>query len=101
MHLLRQWIAVGFLISGFYLSPVVSVRKTRLTWVNGIGYSLEDMHKGRSAISQLFGGKYVSFCYNPTSKSNKDDVIGYMGDLAQAGTQKLGRITEEVNALVK
>uniref|UniRef100_A0A7S1VP71 Uncharacterized protein n=1 Tax=Grammatophora oceanica TaxID=210454 RepID=A0A7S1VP71_9STRA len=33
--------------------------------------------------------------------SSEDDKYGYVTDLAQAGTQKLGRTTEEVNALVK
>eukprot|EP00543_Licmophora_paradoxa_P018710 CAMPEP_0202460296 /NCGR_PEP_ID=MMETSP1360-20130828/42937_1 /ASSEMBLY_ACC=CAM_ASM_000848 /TAXON_ID=515479 /ORGANISM="Licmophora paradoxa, Strain CCMP2313" /LENGTH=267 /DNA_ID=CAMNT_0049081885 /DNA_START=36 /DNA_END=839 /DNA_ORIENTATION=- len=33
--------------------------------------------------------------------SSEEDFMGYVGDLTQAGTQKLGRITGEVNELVK
>ena len=79
---------------------VADARKTRLTWVNGIGYNIDHMIDGQKRISDLFGGKRVEFCHNPTSMSSEDDMVGYMGDLTQAGTQKLGRVTEEVNLLV-
>ena len=76
-------------------------RRTRLTWVNGIGYNLQHMKQAQPIISKMFGGKYVEFCHNPTSMSTEDDLIGYLGDLTQAGSQKyLGRITNEVNLLV-
>ena len=75
--------------------------RTRLTWVNGIGYSLEHMEHGKKEISKLFGGKKVEYCHNPTAMTHEDDLVGYIGDLSQAGTQKFGRITEEVNSLVK
>jgi hypothetical protein len=82
--------------------PIVSaVLRTRLTWVNGIGYNLDHMGEGQKGISKLFGGKAVVFCHNPTSMVNEEDMAGYLGDLTQAGTQKMGRITEEVNALVQ
>ena len=76
-------------------------RKTRLTWVNGIAHNLEHMETGQTVISQHFGGKPVMYCYNPTAMNSDGDYLGYIGDLTQAGTQKLGRITDEVNALVK
>jgi hypothetical protein len=79
---------------------VLGVQQTRLTWVNGIGYNLDHMILGQKRISELFGGKRVEFCHNPTSKASEDDLVGYLGDLTQAGTQKLGRVTEEVNLLV-
>jgi hypothetical protein len=59
------------------------------------------MEEGQKAISNFFGGKRVMFCHNPTSMSDDDDTLGYIGDLTQAGTQKLGRITQEVDTLVK
>ncbi len=82
-------------------SSAAAARKTRLTWVNGVGYSLIHMEEGQKAISNFFGGKRVMFCHNPTSMSDDDDTLGYIGDLTQAGTQKLGRITQEVDTLVK
>ena len=75
--------------------------KTLLTWVNGVGYNLEHMEQEQREISKLFGGKKVAFCHNPTSMVHDTDMAGYLGDLTQAGTQKLGRITGEVNSLVK
>jgi hypothetical protein len=77
-----------------------AVPKTVLTWVNGIGYTLEHMDKGQQEISKLFGGKKVLYCHNPTAMVHDDDMKGYLGDLTQAGAQKLGRITSEVDALV-
>jgi hypothetical protein len=52
-------------------------------------------------ISRLFGGKHVNYYHNPTAMASEDDVAGYYKDLTQAGTQKLGRITREVNGLVQ
>ena len=77
-------------------------RRTRLTWINGVGYSLEHGEEEKRQISRLFGGQHVHFCYNPTSMAHDDDTMGYVfGDLAQAGTQKLGRLTTEVDGLVE
>jgi predicted transcriptional regulator len=78
----------------------LAVRKTRLTWVNGIAYGLHHMESEKHDISKLFGGKEVEYCRNPTSMSNDEDLLGYYSDLTQAGTQKLGRMTAEVNKLV-
>lgn len=83
------------------LSLALAVRKTRLTWVNGIAYNLQHMQAGQKELSKLFGGKQVEFCHNPTGMRHGGDTFGYVADLAQAGTQKLGRKTEEVTALVK
>lgn len=77
-----------------------AVKKTRLTWVNGIAYGLHHMEAEKHNISKFFGGKAVEYCHNPTSMSNDDDLFGYYTDLTQAGTQKLGRMTAEVNMLV-
>ncbi len=74
---------------------------TKITWVNGIGYNHVMMTNGQISISSLFGGQPVLFCHNPTSMTTEDDYFGYIGDLTQAGTQKLGRITSEVDALVR
>jgi hypothetical protein len=100
--------------------------KSCLTWVNGIGYNYDHMENGRVSISSLFGGRPVLFCHNPTAMTTEDDYLGYLGDLTQAGSQKLGsssiyskyvynnktvvtpfyshisgRITAEVDALVR
>ena len=75
--------------------------KTRLTWVNGIGHSLEHMKHGQGEISKLFGGQAVAYCHNPTAMTHPDDYLGLVGDLSQATTQKLGRITQEVTLLVQ
>jgi hypothetical protein len=78
-----------------------TARKTRLTWVNGIAHNMDHMEEGRLAIQEKFGGKQVLFCYNPTAMNDEDDLLGYVNDLTQAGTQKFGRITEEVDVLVQ
>lgn len=83
------------------LPTAVAVRKTRLTWVNGIAHNLEHMEEGKVLISNIFGGKRVDYCFNPTAMSTEEDMFGYAADLTQATTQKLGRITAEVNELVK
>ena len=75
--------------------------KTRLTWINGIAYSFKTAEQEKKEISRLFGGEKVIFCYNPTAMEHDDDIMGYLGDLTQAGTQKLGRFTAEVDGLVK
>ncbi len=73
--------------------------RTRLTWVNGIGYNEKHMEIDGKKISKMFGTT-VSYCFNPSAMVDDDDLVGYINDLTQAGTQKLGRITMEVNALV-
>lgn len=83
------------------IAQVNAVIKSRLTWVNGIAHTLKHMEEAKGQISLLFGGKPVIYCHNPTSMSHDDDMFGYIGDLTQAGTQKLGRITEEVENLVR
>lgn len=94
-----QWGCRFLLLVGM---PTVAhaVKKTRLTWVNGIAYGLHHMEAEKHNISKFFGGKEVEYCHNPTSMSNDDDLFGYYTDLTQAGTQKLGRMTAEVNMLV-
>ena len=112
----------------------VFAAKTRLTFVNGIGYGkfpdsllASSMHQRMSSlllsfrsfcnvkcgeaidhiqaeqkvISDLFGGKKCEFCHNPTAKKHDQDTVGYLVDLTEAGTQKLGRNTPEVEALAK
>lgn len=76
-----------------------SAMKTRLTWVNGIAHNLDHMEEGCRPISARFNTK-VDFCYNPTSMATENDYIGFLGDLSQAGFQKLGKITQEVETLV-
>ena len=76
--------------------------KTRLTWVNGIGYNTGHMEKEAPVIAKYFGGKKVEFYHNPTKMIDEKDTKGYFSDLTQAGQQKyLGRITSEVNGLVE
>lgn len=76
--------------------------KTRLTWVNGIGYNTGHMEKEAPLIAEYFGGKKVEFYHNPTKMVDETDTRGYFSDLTQAGQQKyLGRITAEVNGLVE
>jgi len=83
------------------IQPVLAVTKTRLTWVNGIAHTRQHMEEGKEDIEKLFGGKKVEYFYNPTSMKGDEDMRGYVADLTQAGTQKLGRITAEVNELVQ
>jgi hypothetical protein len=96
---LLVWLLLA--ICGCLSQPALAVRKTRLTWVNGIAHSLQHMQEGQEEISKVFGGKKVEYCYNPTSMKSEEDMRGYMADLTQASTQKFGRITDEVNELVK
>jgi hypothetical protein len=81
--------------------PHSLARRTRLTWVNGMGYHPEHMAAGGREISRFFGGEPVLQCYNPTYQTHDEDMVGYIGDLTQAGSQLMGRITEEVNSLVR
>eukprot|EP00934_Nitzschia_sp_Nitz4_P005406 Nitzschia sp. Nitz4//scaffold2_size372955//169321//170314//NITZ4_000419-RA/size372955-snap-gene-0.29-mRNA-1//1//CDS//3329546766//5396//frame0 len=78
----------------------VSAKRTRITWSNGVGYTEKLMQRECKEIAKLFGSD-VSYCHNPSAMVNDDDVVGYLNDLIQAGTQKLGRVTMEVNSLVK
>mmetsp|Transcript_32887 Transcript_32887/g.49628 ORF Transcript_32887/g.49628 Transcript_32887/m.49628 type:complete len:321 (-) Transcript_32887:15-977(-) len=92
------------LISAYLLVyfPLTSIAKqTRLTWVNGIAYNIDHVEKEKDDISNYFGGTKVEFCFNPSAMKNEEDTLGYAADLTQATTQKFGRITDEVNALVK
>jgi hypothetical protein len=79
----------------------ITALKTRLTWVNGIAHNLDHMEEGEKFISKLFAGKPVKYCHNPTAMEHEEDMKGYLFDLTQAGQQKLGVITAEVNTLVK
>lgn len=71
-----------------------------LSWINGIAYIRGYADQEQKVLERLFGVK-VHFCYNPTKMTNDQDVLGFMNDLTQAGTQKLGRLTGEVEYLVK
>lgn len=84
-----------------FILGTATARKTRLTWVNGIAHNLDHMQEGEQIISKFFAGKPIIFCHNPTAMAHDDDVRGYLSDLTQAGQQKLGRITAEVDNLVK
>jgi hypothetical protein len=79
----------------------VEARKTRLTWVNGIAHNLDHMEEGEKFMSKLFAGKPIVYCHNPTAMEHEEDVKGYIFDLTQAGQQKLGVSTAEVDSLVK
>lgn len=97
----RRFHSLRLLLFVALVSRASAVKKTRLTWVNGIGYNIGHMKRDSPKISQLFGGKKVRFCHNPTAMTSEEDMRGYISDFAQAGSQKLGRITAEVNQLVK
>lgn len=89
----------------FYLGFIGKPRQssaipTRLTFVNGIGYNEKHIEVDANKISTMFGTT-VSYCFNPSAMTDDNDLVGYLNDLKQAGTQKLGRITMEVDALVK
>ena len=84
----------------FFISAIGAV-PTRVTWVNGIGHNLEHMEDGKNLLSHMFGGKEVQFCHNPTAMAHEEDYVGLSTDLLQAGTQKFGWITGEVNELVR
>jgi hypothetical protein len=76
-------------------------RKTVITWINGIGFNISHMDNGQKNISAIFGNQPVWFSHNPTAMVDEDDTMGYIGDLTQATTQKLGKITSEVDELVR
>jgi len=84
----------------FFISAIGAV-PTRVTWVNGIGHNLEHMEDGKNLLSHMFGGKEVQFCHNPTAMAHEEDYVGLSTDLLQAGTQKFGWITGEVDELVR
>jgi hypothetical protein len=86
---------------GWIVAVQAASAPTRVTWVNGIGHNLLHMEEGNQMLSKLFGGKDIQFCHNPTAMAHDEDFVGLSTDLLQAGTQKLGRITEEVNNLVR
>jgi hypothetical protein len=58
------------------------------------------MSSGQASLSALFGNCPVEFCHNPTAMASEDDTFGYIGDLTQCTSQKLGKITVEVDSLV-
>jgi len=66
----------------------------------GVGYNLQSVKEGTAEISSLFNAP-VDFCFNPTQMTSENDYKGWLTDLTQAGTQKLGRVTAEVNALAR
>lgn len=72
--------------------------KTKLTWINGIGFNLDHMQDGQQSLAYIFG-RPISYYHNPTAMSNEEDKLGYFNDLTQAGQQKLGKITAEVDEL--
>ena len=47
--------------------------KTRLTWVNGIGYNTGHMELEAPKIARFFGGKKVEFYHNPTQMVDEQD----------------------------
>ena len=74
--------------------------RTIITWVNGIGHNVSHMIDGQQMLSQIFGNRPIEYCHNPTNMASEYDTFGYIGDLTQCTTQKLGKITSEVNQLV-
>lgn len=74
--------------------------RTIITWVNGIGHNVSHMIDGQQMLSQIFGNRPIEYCHNPTNMASEDDTFGYIGDLTQCTSQKLGKITSEVNQLV-
>jgi hypothetical protein len=56
------------------------------------------MQHGQQSLSYIFG-RPISYYHNPTAMATSKDTFGYINDLAQAGQQKLGRITAEVDEL--
>ncbi|GKY92872.1 hypothetical protein MPSEU_000256400 [Mayamaea pseudoterrestris] len=84
-----------------YLTGFCLCIRTRLTWINGIGHTLQHMKEGQASISARFCGKKVEWCHNPTAMSHDEDWRGYLGDLTQATSQKFGKITIEVETLTQ
>ena len=89
-----------FIVILIVFHNVIEARKTRVTWVNGIAHNLDHMDEGEKFMSKLFAGKPIVFCHNPTAMEHDEDVKGYLYDLTQAGQQKLGVSTAEVDSLV-
>lgn len=83
----------------YQFRPLHARKKRMITWVNGIAHRLDHMVEGQVAISKLFGGEPIIYCHNPTAMQNDGDRLGYITDLTQAGSQKLGKTTPEVAAL--
>lgn len=61
---------LGAIISFSFIVTTASAARTRLTWVNGIGYSLDHMKKGQKEISKMFGGKQVEYYHNVSLLGN-------------------------------
>ena len=93
-RLLSQFVFIAIALSSTRIDAV------HLSWINGIAYIRGYAEEEQKVLERLFGAK-VHFCYNPTKMTNEQDVIGFMNDLTQAGTQKLGRLTGEVDFLVQ
>jgi hypothetical protein len=90
---MRYYVLASAFIAG------IQARRTRVTWVNGIAHNLDHMEEGKRIISKFFG-KPILFCHDPTAMGHDDDMRGYLSDLTQAGQQKLGVVTSEVQNLV-
>lgn len=88
------------LLSSFEDCIVIAV-KSRVTWINGIGHTLQHMEAGQAFISARFGDQKVEWCHNPTAMAHDEDWKGYLGDLTQATTQKMGMVTAEVKTLTQ
>ena len=59
------------------------------------------MEHGQVSLSSIFGNRRVHFCHNPTAMTDETDTFGYIGDLTQCTTQKLGKNSAEVHELVQ
>ena len=59
------------------------------------------MEDGQVSLSSIFGNRRVHFCHNPTAMTDETDTFGYIGDLTQCTTQKLGKNSAEVHELVQ
>ena len=95
----RIVVVLHVIVFGACWNGITAVR-TLLSWSNGIGYNQYHMITDAKKISKMFGAP-VSYCFNPSAMVDDSDMVGYLNDLTQAGTQKLGRITMEVESLVK
>jgi len=82
-------------------APRLFLPRARLTLINGVAHSLAHVLEASREVSQLFGGQPVDHCHNPTAMKDDDDYYGWGLDLTQAGTQKLGRHTSEVDSLIE
>ena len=75
--------------------------RTRLTWVNGIAHLPQHMNDPTFVISSAFGNVKVDYCWNPSAMTSESDYFGFIKDGVQASTHQMGRITPEVDSLVK